>query len=418
MKQSTQTIPTQKDIAKNIESINAQLLIRAGYIQQMMAGIYAYYPLGLRVLNNIENIVRDEMTNTLHTEEILLPSLHSKQSWQTTDRWDTLDVLFKTQSQTGTEYALGPTHEEQVVPLMKNVIRSYKDLPRAVFQIQTKFRDELRAKSGLLRGREFLMKDLYSFHENKDDLDEFYEQVKVAYANIYKRCGLNAILTQAAGGTFSKYSHEYQVKSASGEDIVFCCYHCNHFAQNEEISNVKEGDPCPECGKPLTKEQTSEVGNIFKLQTKYSKPFQLQFTDRNAQKQEVIMGCYGIGISRLMGTIVEVHHDEHGIIWPQSVAPYHIHLLAIGKNENIMTEAEKLYQTLTNEYEVLFDDRDIQPGVKFQEADLLGLPLRLVISEKTLKEGSVELKKRHEPKESAVLTTIDEALTTIKNSLQ
>lgn len=359
-------------------------------MQKVMAGVYDFLPLGLRVLSHIENIVREEM-NAIGANEMFMPVLHPKENWEKTGRWSGLDILFKIKSQHGSEYALGPTHEEIVTPAAQSIINSYKDLPLAVYQIQTKFRDEPRAKTGLLRTREFRMKDLYSFHATAEDLDKYYQELAIpAYERIYKRLGLNAFLTEASGGTFSKFSHEYQVEIKNGEDTIYICSNCN-LAKNKEI--FEDGVKCTNCGSVSWRETTgSEVGNIFKLQDKYSSAFNLQYTASDGSKKTVLMGCYGIGTSRLMGVIVEKFHDEKGIIWPETVAPYKVHLLSLKGAEK---EASVVYQDLLKAgVEVLYDDRDASPGVKFADADLIGIPYRIVVSAKTLEKKSVEVKKR------------------------
>jgi prolyl-tRNA synthetase len=312
------------------------------------------------------------------------------------------DILFKLESASGSEFALGPTHEEVVTPLAQKFIFSYKDLPVYVYQIQTKFRNEPRAKSGLLRGREFRMKDLYSFHTTEEDLDAYYEIVSGAYEKIWHRLGLGdlTVKTFASGGAFSKYSHEYQTLCPTGEDTVYLCAKC-HLAVNKEI--IAEQKTCPECGSAdLQETKAIEVGNIFKLKTKFSEPFGLKYKDALGQEQLVFMGCYGIGPSRLMGTIVEVFHDDKGIIWPESVAPYKYHLLNLSASAKVKSEADDLYDKLVKKgEEVLYDDRaGLSAGAKFADADLLGLPYRLVISDKT--NGQVEFKKRNEPKTQLV----------------
>ena len=360
-----------------------------------MAGVYTFLPLGWRVFKKIENIIRQEM-ETLDGQEILMPTLQPKTNWEKTGRWETYDSLFKfTSFYTKTELVLGPTHEEIISPLMAKFISSYKDLPKYVFQIQNKFRDEPRAKSGLLRGREFFMKDLYSFHKNEANLDEYYEKTKKSYEKIFKMFGLDKLtyLTFASGGTFSKYSHEFQTLTPAGEDTIYICDKCK-IAVNEEIIN--EQNACPLCGnKNLRKEKAIETGNIFKLKIKYSQPFGLGYKDEKGDKHDVIMGCYGMGLNRLMGTIVEVFHDEKGIIWPEKAAPFATHLIIIGNNQK---NSDKLYQNLQKtEIEVLYDDRkDASAGEKITHTDLIGIPYRLVISEKTGKK--IEIKKRNETK--------------------
>jgi len=383
---------TIKEAPKDEMAVNAKLLIRAGFVRREVAGVYNYLPLGIRVLNKISNIIREEM-NSIGGQEVLLSALQNKDSWKITGRWDTFRALLKAKTQLEIEYPLGPTHEEVIVPLAKQFISSYKDLPLYLFQIQTKFRDEKRAKSGLLRGREFLMKDLYSFHLTEKDLDDYYEKVTKAYFNILNKLGVGekTYLTFASGGTFSKYSHEFQTVSEAGEDSIYICQKCKQ-AINKEIFN--EVKICPNCkGKDFKEEKSIESGNIFKLMTKYSKPFDLCVTDKDGSKREVLMGCYGIGPSRLMGTIVELNNDAKGIIWPKNVAPFDVHLIHI---EDPTTEAfaKDVNDTLVkNGVEVLWDDRKgVSPGVKFADADLVGIPVRLIVSKRN--EDKIEFKER------------------------
>lgn len=399
MLQSNLFTKTKREAPKDEEAINARLLIRAGFVDKVMAGVYTFLPLGFRVLKKIENIIREEM-EAVGGEEVLMPTLQPKANWEKTGRWDNLDSLIRFKSHySKIDYALGPTHEEIVAPLLKKFISSYKDLPVYTFQIQNKFRDETRVKSGLLRGREFLMKDLYSFHADEKDLDSYYERMKDAYFKVFKRAGIGeaTYLTFASGGTFSKYSHEFQTLTSAGEDNIYICEKCK-IAVNKEI--VGERNICPECGnKKLKAEKAVEVGNIFKLKTKYSTPFELKYRDKKGEEKDVYMGCYGIGLNRLMGTIVEVFHDNKGIIWPESAAPFLVHLLNLRKDKKI---AEKIYKTLQKSgIEVLYDDREnVTAGEKFAEADLIGIPYRAVISEKT--GDKIELKKRSEAKTKLV----------------
>jgi len=394
MLQSQLFTKTTRQSPKDEVSLNAQLLIRAGYIDKLMAGVYSFLPLGLRVMIKIEQIIREEM-DRLGGQEISMPAMQPKENWEKTGRWDAMDDLYKLTDSQQREYALGPTHEEVVVPLAKRFIKSYKDLPVGVYQFQNKFRMELRSKSGLLRGREFLMKDLYSFHLNEADLNKYYEQAIAAYWRVYDRVGLKKMthLTFASGGTFAKYSHEFQTVSKAGEDIIYVCKKCGQ-AINKEIKH--EVTACPNCkAKEFTEVKAIEVGNIFKLKNKYTKPFGLTATDQNGKAVELVMGCYGIGLSRLMGTIVEVYHDDRGMIWPETVAPFKVHLLSLKRD----TAAKKIYQELVkNRIEVLYDDRQANAGEKFAEADLLGLPYRMVVSAKSLKSGGVELKQRAKEK--------------------
>ncbi|MDD5738368.1 MAG: His/Gly/Thr/Pro-type tRNA ligase C-terminal domain-containing protein [Candidatus Pacebacteria bacterium] len=408
MKQSQIFTKTQKENPKDEKSLNAILLQRAGFIYKEMAGVYSYLPMGLMVLNKISNIVREEMQN-IGGQEVNMAILQPKALWQKTDRWDKgigLEVMYKVKDEQ-MEVGLGPTHEEMLTDIIKNHIESFEDLPFSAFQIQTKFRKEARAKSGLLRGREFLMKDLYSFHASTEDFKDFYEKTKQAYLKVFEKCGLKAIITEASGGGFSKdYSHEFQIISPAGEDTIYYCdvpalsLSKGHFSQNEEIFD-KKITKCPVCGRELQKSKSIEAGNIFSLGAKYSEPLGAFFTDKNGVKTPIIMGCYGLGISRLMGIIVEINNDKNGIIWPKSVAPFACHLLPIlsGKQEQdkeILEKANKVYNDLQNKgIGVLYDDRNKKSaGEKFADADLIGIPLRIVVSQKTIEKGGIEIKER------------------------
>lgn len=384
---------TTRNISEGEVSSNAQLLTKGGFINKVSSGIYTILPLGQRVLSKISHIVREEM-NSAGGQEITMPVLQPKENWEKTLRWDTFDVLYKVKDSSGKEMALGPTHEEVITPLVKGYLNSYKQLPIYLYQIQTKFRDEARAKSGLLRGKEFLMKDLYSFHSDSKDLEDYYEKMKNVYLKTFERLGLKAIETEASGGSFSKFSHEYQVITQNGEDSIIYCSG-GDFSQNTEIATVSEGKMCDLGHGPLKKVKTIEVGNIFKLNTKFSDSFDLKYKNADGKELPVYMGCYGIGITRAMGAIVEVFNDDKGILWPESVAPYAFHLVNIGVPE----EAEKLYKKMVDSgKEVLWDDRDDSAGIKLSDADLIGIPNRIVISERTLKEESVEMKKRNSEK--------------------
>ena len=386
---------TTKSVATDADSLNAKFLVQGGFIHREMAGVYTYLPLGLKVLRKIEQIIREEI-DAVDGQEVLMPVLSPKENWAATGRWDTLDVLFKLKGSGDKDYALNPTHEEVVTPLVQAYTFSYKDLPCAVYQIQSKFRNEPRAKSGLLRGREFTMKDLYSFHRDQSDLDRYYKVVKEAYYRIYKRLGFDpelTYITYASGGAFSKYSHEFQIISPAGEDTVYACEKCR-VAVNREI--LDDQKTCPECGNAkLVEKKGVEVGNIFKLGTKFTDAFKFRFADEAGKLNPVIMGCYGIGPSRIMGTLVELLSDEKGIRWPKSVTPFQVHLLTLGTEDSSKIEAEKLYEALREAgISVLFDDRDERAGAKFADSELIGIPLRLVISARTLEKQSVEWKDR------------------------
>jgi prolyl-tRNA synthetase len=410
MRQSQLFTKIERNPPKDEATLNAQLLIRGGFVSKLMAGVYGFLPLGLRTLRKIESIVREEM-NTIGGHELLMPILHPKSIWKTTGGWDKIDVLFKLMSRTKKEYALGQSEEEVVTPLVMKYVNTYKDLPQAVYQIHWKFRDELRSKSGLLRGIEFLMKDMYSFHENQEDFDRFYGIVKKAYFKVFERLGLVAKATEASGGSFSeKISYEFMVLTDAGEDDILYCDVCD-FCANVEVAKQKEKDVCPKCGKgKLAKAKASEVGNVFDLGQKYGKDFDLSFVGRDGKKQYPIMGCYGIGISRLMGVIVEKFNDKNGIIWPESVAPFHVHLLALNG-----ADGTRAYEDLQKAgIEVLYDDRDLSAGEKFAEADLVGIPWRAVVSPKLGEK--IEIKKRAE--KEAKVVDIKEAIKSIHGILR
>lgn len=405
MKQSKYFLKTSKTVSQDEQSINARLLEQAGYVDKLMAGVYTYLPLGLRVLRKIEQVVREEM-DAIGGQEVLMGMLHPKAIWEQTGAWDNVDVLFKIQSRTEKEYALGQSEEEVVTPLVLSRYNTYKELPMAVYQIHWKFRDELRAKSGVMRGREFLMKDMYSFHETQEDFDRFYKIAKEAYLKLYSRMGLVAKATEASGGSFTeKLSYEFMVLTDAGEDDILYCNECSHCA-NVEVSKEKEGEICPKCGKgTLAAAKASEVGNIFDLGQKYTKDFNFTFKDIDGSPKHPIMGCYGIGLTRLMGVIVEALSDDKGIVWPESVAPFKAHLLVLGDSEEAKKQAEKLYGELVEAgVETLYDDRaGISNGEKFNDADLLGMPYRIVVSDRSLQNGGAEFKKRTDEKGEVVV---------------
>lgn len=398
MRQSLLFTKTRKDAPKDEVSKNAQLLIRAGFIHKEMAGVYSFLPLGLRVMNNITNIIREEM-NAIGGQELTLTALQDKNVWEKSGRWsdEVLDVWFKTKLKNDTEIGLGTTHEEQLTNLMKDYIRSYRDLPVYAYQFQTKFRNETRAKSGIMRCREFIMKDLYSFSDDVQSHENFYEDAKNAYMKIFNRVGLGDItyLTFASGGSFSKYSHEFQTITDAGEDSIFIDEK-KKIAVNKEVLNNEVLKDLGVNRDELVEKKAVEVGNIFCLGTRFSDAFELNYLDEKGEKKPVIMGSYGIGPGRLMGTIAEVLSDDKGLVWPEAVAPFNIHLICIDDKEGkVRVEADKLYNKLTNEgSEVLYDDRDVRAGEKFADSDLIGIPVRLVISEKTIAEGGLERKDR------------------------
>ena len=384
MKQSQLFTKTRREAPKDEVSKNAQLLIRAGFVHKEMAGVYSYLPLGLRTLNKIENVIREEM-NAIGGQEMRMAKLHPSEPWKQTGGWDAVDVLFKIQSRTEREYALGQSEEEIVTPIVQDYTLSYKDLPLAVYQIGEKYRDELRAKSGIMRGREFGMKDMYSFHETQEDFERFYGIVKQSYLHAYKRLGLVAKATEASGGAFSeKISYEFMVLTDAGEDDIVYCEACTHCA-NVEVSKEEEGTSCPKCNQGvLQKARASEVGNVFDLGQKYPKAFGYTYKDRDGNEQTPIMGCYGFGTTRVMGVIVERFADEKGIVWPESVAPFTYHLVELSNGDDAVKQrADDLYNEMTvRGIEVLYDDRDLRAGEKFADSDLIGIPYRIVVSGK------------------------------------
>jgi prolyl-tRNA synthetase len=393
MRQSRLFTKTRKEAPADEVSKNAELLIRAGYVHKEMAGVYSYLPLGLAVLSKIENIIREEM-NAIGGQELLLSALHPKENWQATGRWDGLDVLFKLKDAADHEYALGATHEEIITPLAQDYISSYRDLPFAAYQIQNKFRAELRAKSGVLRGREFIMKDLYSFHRDQADLDSFYDTATAAYKKIFARVGIGdrTYFTYASGGTFSKYSHEFQTLTDAGEDIIYVNKE-KGIAVNEEVLNEETLSNLGVARDELEAVKAAEVGNIFKLGTKYSGAFGLTFKDESGESQPVIMGCYGIGLGRLMGVVVESLADEKGIVWPEAIAPYKVHLVGLNSDDSEVKDfTDGIYLSLKEKgVEVLYDDRDLRAGEKFADSDLIGIPYRVIVSKKSKEEGKFEV---------------------------
>lgn len=391
MKQSNLFTKTKKESFKEEKSKNAQLLTRAGFINKEISGVYSLLPLGLKVVKKIENIIREEMESTLSAQEIFMPALHPLENYKKTGRED-IDVLFYTELASGRKMTLGQSHEEIVVPLAKKHLLSYKDLPLYVYQIQNKFRNELRAKSGILRGREFLMKDLYSFHANEEDLNQYYELSKKAYHNVFDKLGIGnkTYITFASGGSFSKYSHEFQMETEAGEDLIYFCDNCK-VAINKEI--IEEQPDCPECkNNNLIEKKAIEVGNIFKLKTRFSEAFDLTFKDEKGKEELVQMGCYGIGVTRLMGAVVEAFSDEKGIIWPKEISPFDAHLIKIGDSEEVEKIAEETYKN----FDLLYDERtDKSVGEKLADSDLIGIPLRIIISDKSLKKSCFEVKERN-----------------------
>jgi len=394
MRQSHLFTKTRKEAPTGEVSRNAQLLIRAGYVHKEMAGVYDFLPLGRMVLEQINRVIREEMRG-IGGQEVTLSSLQEKELWRSTGRWDSkdVDVWFKTALQNGTELGLGFTHEEPIARMMREYIHSYRDLPKYVFQIQTKFRNEVRAKSGIMRTREFPMKDLYSFSATQEDLDVYYEKVADAYERIFNRVGIGdrTYKTFASGGAFSKYSHEYQTVSDAGEDIIYIA-DTGEVAINEEVytDEVKK-----DLGLSETTFHTAkaiEVGNIFKLGTRFSEPLGLTYTSEEGETLPVVMGSYGIGPSRLLGTVAELLADEKGLVWPKEIAPFAVHLVQLGEDEDVVRSAEEIYEMLEKSgISVLYDDRAVRPGEKFADSDLMGIPQRIVVSKKTEEAGQYEV---------------------------
>lgn len=390
---------------------NAQLLIRAGYVHKTMAGVYSYLPLGLKVVENIKQIVREEM-NKIDSQELVMSTLQRKETWQETGRWsdELVDVWFKSHLQDGTEVGFGWTHEEPIVDLLRNYLKSYKDLPISVYQFQNKLRNELRAKSGIMRGREFVMKDMYSVHASKEDLDKYYNAAIEAYKRCYDRFGIGdeTYVTFASGGAFTKFSHEFQTICDAGEDYIYL-HRGKNIAVNEEVLD----DAVKELGidrSELERVKTAEVGNIFNFGTQKSEEMRLVFTDADGVEQYAYMGSYGIGITRVMGVIVEKFADDKGLVWPENIAPAKVYMVQIGSQSR--ATADELYQKLQSAgIETIYDDRDERPGVKFADAELLGIPYRVTVSDRLLDDGKWEVSTRQTGEQR--LLTADELLATL-----
>lgn len=373
------------------QAVSHKLLVRAAYIDQLASGIFSLLPLGYLAISKVQQIVRDEMLG-LGAAEVFLPALQPAQLWEESGRLSTIDPpLFRVQDRHNKELVLGSTHEEVITDLARKNIESYKDLPLSVFQIQTKFRNEMRATGGLLRVREFMMKDLYSFHRSAEDLSEYYEKVQQAYLNIFRRCDLKAFIVEADSGSIGgAVSHEYSVEAPTGEDEVKVCANCG-FAANTEV-NTAQSDACPKCGGTFELKSCIENGHTFQLGTKYSEKMGALFNDQDGQKQPIVMGCYGIGIGRLLAAIAETHHDDKGLSWPRMISPVDVHV--VGLQSSVQEAARKVANEIHQSVDVLIDDRDASPGVKLAESDLLGIPYRVIVSEKTEKEDKIEVSLR------------------------
>ncbi|MBP6962747.1 prolyl-tRNA synthetase [Candidatus Saccharibacteria bacterium] len=395
MRRSQLFIKTRKDAPSDEVSKNAQLLIRAGFVYKVMAGVYAYTPLGIRVLENIKQIVREEM-NAIAGCELIMSALQKPETWEETGRWDdsVVDVWFKTKLKDDSEVGLAWSHEEAIVEMMKEHITSYKDLPQSVYQFQTKFRNELRSKSGIMRGREFVMKDMYSVHTSQIDMDGYYDKVIEAYKRVFSRLGIGdkTFVTFASGGAFTKFSHEFQTICSAGEDTLYVD-DAQTVAVNEEVLD----DATKELGidkatlKPVV---SAEVGNIFKFGTEKSEKMNFTYTDKDGIKKPLYLASYGIGITRVMGVIAEMMSDSKGLVWHSNIAPYHVYLASIGDVSGVAEDLCKQLETAG--VSVIYDDRDVRPGEKFADAELMGIPYRLVVSERNLESNSVELTNRED----------------------
>ncbi len=387
---------TRKEAPADETAKNAQLLIQAGFVYKVMAGVYAYTPLGLRVVENIKQIVREEM-NAVAGQELIMTNLQRQETWEGTGRWsdEAVDVWFKTALQDGTELGLAWSHEEAIMEMMQQYVNSYKDLPQSVYQFQTKLRNELRAKSGIMRGREFVMKDMYSLHASEEDCDLYYDKVIEAYKRCFERFGIgdSTFVTFASGGAFTKFSHEFQTICDAGEDVLYV-NEDKSVAVNEEVLD----DATAEIGvdkSTLTSVKSAEVGNIFKFGTEKSEKMGIFYTDESGEQKPIYLASYGIGITRVMGVIVEKFADDKGIVWPENISPFKVYLASLGNTPDVISAADDLYKSLTEAgVTVLYDDRDERPGTKFADADLMGIPYRVVVSAKTIEAGKHEFKKR------------------------
>ncbi|MDD5281079.1 MAG: proline--tRNA ligase [Candidatus Omnitrophica bacterium] len=405
-------IPTLKEDPQEAESVSHKLLLRAGLVRMLMAGVYSYLPLGLRVMENIQEVIREEM-DACGANELLLPALQPLELWQKTGRDKDLgQVMFSFKDRRGRSICLGPTHEEAITDLVRSQVASYRQLPLVLYQIQTKFRDEIRPRFGLIRACEFIMKDAYSFDQDEAGLDKNYQAMFNAYKNIFSRLGLRILITEADSGVMGgKVSHEFMVPSKDGEDVVLLCAKCAGARTFKE----EDGQECPKCKIKMEKLNCIEVGHIFKLGTKYSQAIQANFSDAKGVLKPIIMGCYGIGVSRLVSAVIEQNNDSEGIVWPPEVAPFDVVILPLDvMNADIMNLAKDIYQQVIGAgKEALLDDRDDRAGIKFKDADLLGIPVQVVIGRTCLKDNTVEIKLRSNNKEK-IICPKDQALAEIK----
>ncbi|WP_017873246.1 proline--tRNA ligase [Candidatus Caldatribacterium saccharofermentans] len=390
MRMSLLFAPTMKEDPQEAEVASHRLMLRGGFIRQLSAGVYTFLPLGWRTLEKIIRIVREEM-NRAGGQELLMPAMQPAELWKETGRWDLYGPeLVRFQDRRGRDFCLGPTHEEVITDLARREIRSYRQLPLMLYQIQTKFRDEIRPRFGIMRAREFIMKDLYSFDRDVEGLRVSYQKMYEAYCRVFSRCGLRYIAVPAESGVIGgDVSHEFLILAESGEEKVFVCPSCNSATTVEEAL-------CPQCGGFLEEKRGIEVGHIFQLGTKYSEPMKAYFVDRDGKEKPLVMGCYGIGIGRTMAAAIEANHDEKGICWPISLAPYEVVVIPVNmKKEGHRQAAEELYGKLRQSgFEVVIDDREESAGYKFTEADLIGFPLHIIVGERMERNGRVEVKLR------------------------
>ncbi|ERJ13477.1 proline--tRNA ligase [Haloplasma contractile] len=412
MKQSLTFIPTLREAPKEAEIASHKLLLRAGFIKQIAAGVYTYLPLGLRVLRKIESIIREEL-EAIGCSELLMPAMQPAELWKESGRWDDYgQTMMRMKDRHDRDFALGPTHEEVITYVIRDYLNSYKKMPLALYQIQTKFRDELRPRFGLMRGREFVMKDAYSFHTNEESLDEWYQNFKQAYINIFDRCKLEFRMVDADNGDMGgSESTEFMVLNKIGEDTIVYS-DSSDFASNIEVHNLEEGAKSPDGNGTIKHAKGIEVGHVFKLGAKYSEKMNAMFINENQKRHPVLMGCYGIGVSRVMMAIIEQYNDENGIVWPKELAPFDVHLICIDPRKDEQSQAaEKLYnEFMKNKIDVLYDDRRERPGVKFSDADLIGIPVRITVG-RGIKDGKVEVKYRN--RDEVIEVDIDE----VKNNL-
>ncbi|MBU0479180.1 proline--tRNA ligase [bacterium] len=389
-----------------------KLMLRAGLIKKLAAGIYIFMPLGLKVLRKIENIVREEM-DASGALELLMPTLQPEQLWQESGRWNKMGKeMMKVQDRHKRQFGLGPTHEEIVTDIIRKEVKSYRQLPVTLYQIQTKFRDEIRPRFGVIRAREFIMKDAYSFDRDIEGLNKNYKKMYDVYCKIFDRCALKYQIVEAESGIMGgDVSHEFMALADAGEDAIVICQSCGYSASMEKA----EGDKCPQCAKQMKTNRGIELGHIFKLGTKYSKSMEAKFLDKHGKEKTIVMGCYGIGISRIIAAVIEQNNDEHGIIWPKSIAPYQVEVLPLNVNDNeTMQIAENIYKILlSKKIEVIIDDRDERPGIKFKDADLIGIPVRITISAQKAKDNVVEIHKRDTGENK--LVNIDDLLENLTN---